>query len=206
MRQRRLASVSARPYSIAPIRQYRISLRARAHRLAVQDVALSRRKHGFDSRWARQLNQLVIRISCSKYFSVRKLYGKVGVEQLRTSAIYSRRSRSDKRPRPRRPPAAWVRHQSGAVRQRICLIRVSSSIRSTVGAGLPSGIERSLVSLKSAYNRQARRAYESVRRAGDLPQDRVGDRAQPGRHSLRLPLDHRANAIIGSVAFHVRSK
>jgi hypothetical protein len=25
-----------------------------AHRLAVQDVALSRRKHGFDSRWARQ--------------------------------------------------------------------------------------------------------------------------------------------------------
>src|ERR1700676_3293471 len=27
-----------------------------AHRLAVQDVALSRRKHGFDSRWARQIN------------------------------------------------------------------------------------------------------------------------------------------------------
>src|SRR5208282_4452474 len=25
-----------------------------AHRLAVQDVALSRRKHGFESRWARQ--------------------------------------------------------------------------------------------------------------------------------------------------------
>ena len=28
--------------------------RLRAHRLAVQDVALSRRKHGFESRWARQ--------------------------------------------------------------------------------------------------------------------------------------------------------
>jgi cold shock protein len=30
---------------------------ARAHRLAVQDVALSRRKQGFDSPWARQQNQ-----------------------------------------------------------------------------------------------------------------------------------------------------
>jgi hypothetical protein len=48
------------------------------------------------------------------------------------------------------PPAAWVRHQFVAVRQRICLIRVSSSIGSTIGAGLPSGIARSLVSLKSA--------------------------------------------------------
>ena len=35
----------------------------------------------FDPRWARQLNQIVIRISCSKYFSVRKLYGKAGFEQ-----------------------------------------------------------------------------------------------------------------------------
>ena len=35
---------------------------ASAHRLAVQDVALSRRKHGFDSRWARQINQMVKRI------------------------------------------------------------------------------------------------------------------------------------------------
>ena len=49
----RLASADRRPYSIAPVRQNRIPLRARAHRLAVQDVALSRRKHGFDSRWAR---------------------------------------------------------------------------------------------------------------------------------------------------------
>jgi hypothetical protein len=31
----------------------------RALRLAVQDAALSRRKHGFDSRRARQGNQLV---------------------------------------------------------------------------------------------------------------------------------------------------
>src|ERR1700733_13272539 len=34
---------------------------ASAHRLAVQDVALSRRKQGFDSPWARQLFQRVKR-------------------------------------------------------------------------------------------------------------------------------------------------
>ena len=36
----------------------------RAHRLAVQDVALSRRKQGFDSPWARQWFQWLIRFSC----------------------------------------------------------------------------------------------------------------------------------------------
>ena len=59
-RRRRLASANGRPYSIAPVRQNRIPIRARAHRLAVQDVALSRRKHGFDSRWARQLDQCLV--------------------------------------------------------------------------------------------------------------------------------------------------
>ena len=43
----------------------------RAHRLAVQDVALSRRKHGFDSRWARQLYQALTivfsRLLCRRY-------------------------------------------------------------------------------------------------------------------------------------------
>src|SRR5690242_6956609 len=35
----------------------------RAHRLEAQDVALSRRKQGFDSPWARQSNQHVAKVS-----------------------------------------------------------------------------------------------------------------------------------------------
>jgi hypothetical protein len=50
------------------------------------------------------------------------------------------------------------------------------------------------------------RPSATVRLVGDLPQDRVGERAQPGRHSLRLRLDHRSELNIGSAAFHVRSK
>jgi hypothetical protein len=42
----------------APRKRLYISRRLKsAHRLAVQDAALSRRKRGFDSPWARQLFQ-----------------------------------------------------------------------------------------------------------------------------------------------------
>jgi hypothetical protein len=57
MQARGLASAKRRPYSIAPNRQNRNLSQARAHRLAVQDAALSRRKRGFDPRWARQVNR-----------------------------------------------------------------------------------------------------------------------------------------------------
>jgi hypothetical protein len=49
---------------------------ASAHRLAVQDVALSRRKQGFDSPWARQGKQVFMRCFVSERGSVRKFYGK----------------------------------------------------------------------------------------------------------------------------------
>src|SRR5208337_2537492 len=57
-----------------------------AHRLAVQDVALSRRKHGFESRWARQRFQGFRSLHGFARPSVRKLYGKGVPERGRTGA------------------------------------------------------------------------------------------------------------------------
>src|SRR5579884_2117664 len=53
--RRRAAALPGRPLASigVPLRQ-RPEPALSAHRLAVQDAALSRRKHGFDSRWARQ--------------------------------------------------------------------------------------------------------------------------------------------------------
>ena len=50
-----LASAGPRLYRMPRLEPF--ELPRCAHRLAVQDVALSRRKHGFDSRWARQQSQ-----------------------------------------------------------------------------------------------------------------------------------------------------
>ena len=43
--------------AIAPASRYSLRPPVRSHRLAVQDVALSRRKQGFDSPWERQGHQ-----------------------------------------------------------------------------------------------------------------------------------------------------
>ena len=55
------------PGATCPLRRTHLYVRATsanrpisAHRLAVQDVALSRQKHGFESRWARQAFQGLI--------------------------------------------------------------------------------------------------------------------------------------------------
>ena len=54
-----LAPAVRGPYSNRALRSRPeiVAIAPSAHRLAVQDVALSRRKHGFESRWARQGNQ-----------------------------------------------------------------------------------------------------------------------------------------------------
>ena len=57
-----LAAVGQAGYR--PVIEDALRRSVRAHRLAVQDVALSRRKPGFDSPWARQLIQLVSPYPC----------------------------------------------------------------------------------------------------------------------------------------------
>ncbi len=59
----------------------------RAHRLAVQDVALSRRKRGFDSPWARQRNQRLSEIFDSRGRSPRKNVG-AGVDRARSAGLF----------------------------------------------------------------------------------------------------------------------
>jgi hypothetical protein len=57
---RRGCPTPARRLAIAPASRYSLTALVRSHRLAVQDVALSRRKQGFDSPWERQRNQGVV--------------------------------------------------------------------------------------------------------------------------------------------------
>jgi hypothetical protein len=66
-------------------RRYLRSFSACSLRLAAQDVALSRRKQGFESPRERQSNQSVNIFACLHAGSVRKLYGKDAPELRRTS-------------------------------------------------------------------------------------------------------------------------
>ena len=57
-----------------------------ALRLAVQDIALSRRKHGFDPRWARQTNRWLVNELAAKLTAYGNYTNKDAYKQSRTQA------------------------------------------------------------------------------------------------------------------------